>query len=61
MSKDRPSYDENGRCIASPYRRGLRALGTHPRAVGTNPRVKARNKWAVRKWKRGVGTKRARN
>jgi len=36
--------DESGRFIASPYRKGLKALGTNPRALGTNPRSKARNK-----------------
>jgi hypothetical protein len=42
------------------YRRGSRAegtnprsLGTNPRALGANPRAKARNKWALRNWKRG--------
>lgn len=45
-------YDEAGRCVASPYRCGLQALGTNPRALGTNERAKARNKWALRKWKR---------
>ena len=46
-------YDEAGRCIAPPYRRGLKALGTNPRALGTNPRAKARNnKWAQRNRKR---------
>jgi hypothetical protein len=49
---DEVKYDETGRCIASPYRRGLRALGTSPRALGVNPRAKARNKWAQRKWRR---------
>jgi hypothetical protein len=44
-------YDKEGRCIASPYRRGLQALGTNPRTLGTNERAKARNKWALRKWK----------
>jgi hypothetical protein len=32
--------------------KGRRANGTNPRALGTNPRAKARNKWAVRNWKR---------
>jgi hypothetical protein len=45
-------YDEDGRCIASPYRKGLRALGTNPRVINKNPRAKARNKWALRNWKR---------
>ena len=30
-----------------------REHGTNPRALGTNPRAKARNKWALRNWKRG--------
>ena len=29
-----------------------RALGTNPRALGTNERSRARNKWALRAWKR---------
>jgi hypothetical protein len=33
-------------------RRGFRANGTNPRALRTNPRAKARNKWALRNWKR---------
>lgn len=45
-------YDKDGRCVASPYRKGLRAKGTNPRALGTNPRAKVRNKWALRIWKR---------
>jgi hypothetical protein len=38
---------------------GPRAIGTNPRATGMNPRLlgdnersKARNKWALRNWKR---------
>lgn len=50
-------YDQDGRCIASPYRQGLKALGTNPRALGTNPRAKARNKWALRNWKRKSSTR----
>ena len=30
----------------------LRALGINPRALRTNERVMARNKWALRNWKR---------
>jgi hypothetical protein len=29
-----------------------KVCGTNPRALGTNPRVKARNRWALRNWKR---------
>lgn len=36
--QDDTAYDDAGRCIASRYRRGLRALGTNPRALGINPR-----------------------
>jgi hypothetical protein len=31
---------------------GTRASGTNPRALGINSRAKARNKWALRGWKR---------
>jgi hypothetical protein len=48
---DRLKYDEAGQCIASPYRRGLRAFGTNPRALGISSRAKTRT--AARKRKRG--------
>jgi hypothetical protein len=48
--KDDLQYDDAGRCIASPYRWGLRALGTNPRALGIN--VRRRKRRALRNWKR---------
>jgi hypothetical protein len=33
-------------------RRGTRRDGTNPRALGVNERATARNKWALRTWKR---------
>ena len=38
--------------MANRQRRGTRRDGTNPRALGTNERATARNKWALRNWKR---------
>ena len=53
MTKEGPPTDTLGATEVRWTRAGTRALGIHPRALGTNPRAKARNKWALRNWKRG--------
>lgn len=45
---ERSSYAANSRACGS----NPRSLGTNLRALGTNPRARARNKWALRQWKR---------
>jgi hypothetical protein len=35
-----------------------REFGVNPRALGTNERARARNKWALRNWKRKRSKKR---
>jgi hypothetical protein len=49
-----PSTTDDGSLFLKqwPYA-GTKASGTNPRALGTNERAQARNKWALRNWKRG--------
>ena len=53
MTKEGPTIGNLGAGEMAWTRAGTRALGINPRGVGTNPRAKARNKWALRNWKRG--------
>jgi hypothetical protein len=53
MTKERPATGTPRVEVVRWTRAGTRALGINPRALGTNPRAKAKNKWALRNWKRG--------
>jgi hypothetical protein len=53
VTKEGPTTDNPGAEEARWPLAGTRALGTNPRALGANPRARARNKWALRNWRRG--------